>query len=111
MGKLSLEPLPVNSADAPPWHERYTAELENYGRARDRHRLALQGGEGPEARDAAERAEWAAMQAVDVVAYNAAQSFLFGLRLAVRLHPEQTRDVLLIVLAEPIADAVMEGRC
>jgi hypothetical protein len=110
MGKLHLEPLPVNCADPPPWDKRYKVALEQYGRARDQHRLAVQGGEGSAAREAVERAEWETMQAVDAIAYDAAQSWLFGLRMAARLHPEDLRDLLLSVLADPIADAVMEGR-
>jgi hypothetical protein len=98
-------PPPV---DNPPcgWLEHYIAALQRYGDARDAHREAVQGSAGLPARLATELEESVALNRVEVVCEDAAADHLFGLRQAAKLQPESLRDLLLSVLAKPIAEAL-----
>lgn len=93
----------------PSWEQRYHDALEAYARARDANACVTYGGEGIAVRVEAGHAEWDAMQQVDVVRVAGANDFLFQLRATAELFPEDLRDLLLRIVGESIADAVMEA--
>lgn len=93
----------------PNWLQLHNAAFAKCEAARLALNHAVYGSEGQAAREKAEADLQAAEDEMAKVLYDAAQVGFFLLRNAVKLHPEQMRDLLLEVLADPIADAVLEG--
>jgi hypothetical protein len=75
--------------------ERWKAAIENYDKVRQAaKRMILEGGSTPLEREEALRRECEAEDAVNKIASDASQEFLFGLRMAIKFQPSQVRDLL-----------------
>lgn len=113
MGTLQIEPARFNRPlEFPPWEKRYVDALEKYGRIRDENKRKYRGdGADFEAwmNDGGDLAELDAMEEAAAAEVQAGDDFLFGFEKAIEHHPERTRNLLLSIVAEPIADAVMEA--
>lgn len=107
MGRLRIEPPQYQPfGEFPSWGSRWIDTHKSFTTARDTRKQKAYA--DPAERDAAERAEFLAMENVATVENAAAENFLFMLRQAVHYQPEHTRNLLFELLGDQIADAIME---